>query len=515
MRLSKWDAYSLSLLALFSCLIIINHFEFPLSLDIYYHLGVAQEFNRGGGFTLINFSEFAPMGRAQLYPPLLQILSAIILKTGISPMLLAKLLNILIFPAFLFVFWRILKSLLADKESFFAILLLSTPYSLFVSCVDNIPATICIMLILGTLYMLEKGKIISASILLGLAFYSHLAFAIMGCVTFLIYGIVKKEDLKKVILTASGAILISSVFLTHIILNLGLLRKGGQNDPLEISWLIYILAAFAIFHLIKTKQIKKYLFWVIFALVSLAILATYPFRFFSGQGMLPLIILSAIALAQFFDLFEKNTHNLFAHLPFKIFAFFIILNFVWPLFVLNTYPPPKTINVLGDTTFRELSHTIEPQSFRLHDVSIYSRFANEISEIIKENVGEDEIIFSNMGIFGQLLSVISERPNASGMLSEVKPRLNIDPFAVSKLFVAIKTEDAEKDLTAEHFAKRYGFEEIEETEIAVIYKKNEAEVTRPKNFAIITFPYIYVFLIILIALIIFDLKYLKPKNSSP
>jgi len=509
LRLSRWDAYSLSLIILFSVLVLLNFFEFPLSLDIYYHLGVAQEFNHAGGFSAVNYSEFAPMGRVQLYPPLFQILTAFILKTGLSPIVTAKLLNFLIYPVFLFVFWFLLKRLLGDKQSFFSLFLLSLPYSLFISCVDNIPATMAIMLVLGSLLMIENKRTLSSSVLLGLAFYAHFAFGCFGLVTILVYGFLKKERLKRILTALSGALIIASVFIIHVVKNASLLTMGSQRDPLEIPWLIYLLFIISMIIILKNKIYDKYLFWITYALLSFVIFFTYPFRFFSGQGIIPFVVLGSISLSKGYDLFENSVKNLFPHKAMKIFIFFIIFNFLWPLLAVDVYITKKNYHVLGDSTFRQLTRTIDDQPFRLHDVSLYSRFANELSEIIKDNSNENEIMFCNMGIFGQLLSVISDRANASGMLSEVTPRLETNPLHTSKVFIALKNEDATRDPQADLAARKFGFKEITETDIAVVYKMQGQEIIRSQAKAQIKFFPIALFLCALIAIIIFEPKFIK------
>ena len=80
-----WDALSVALIAAACVLMIVRRDIFPIFQDIYYHLAVARSFLQAGGVSTVDFLQYAPFGRPNLYPPLYHVALSAPLSSGSRP----------------------------------------------------------------------------------------------------------------------------------------------------------------------------------------------------------------------------------------------------------------------------------------------------------------------------------------------------------------------------------------------------------------------------------------------
>src|SRR3990167_1371545 len=89
----SWDFYSKLMILSYCLLQFIRWPLLPQFMDIYYHLLTAWGFIQAGGYSGWDFWQYAPAGRIHIYPPLLHIVLAFFIKSGISKIILVKFLE--------------------------------------------------------------------------------------------------------------------------------------------------------------------------------------------------------------------------------------------------------------------------------------------------------------------------------------------------------------------------------------------------------------------------------------
>ena len=98
---------------------------------------------------------------------------AIFYKLGFSLISVGNLFETLIYPGLFFVIWWFMKRFFGERLGFFAVLIGLSVYSLYLSTINFLPASLAMILGLLAFIALGYRKIIAASICLGLCFYTH------------------------------------------------------------------------------------------------------------------------------------------------------------------------------------------------------------------------------------------------------------------------------------------------------------------------------------------------------
>src|SRR5207249_1007718 len=102
----------------------------------------ANGFNRAGGYVPHAFWEYAPYGRANLYPPLFHFLLLGLIKSGLSLIIIARLMDLVTFPLFLIVIWLVIRSIYGQRIAFFSVALAASCYSFYLCSSNFIPVTL-------------------------------------------------------------------------------------------------------------------------------------------------------------------------------------------------------------------------------------------------------------------------------------------------------------------------------------------------------------------------------------
>jgi len=315
-RISRWSLGAFGLIAIFTILLIIKWKSFPIFLDLYYHATCMMGFEKAGGISLYDFWEYAPVGRPHLYPPLLHILMLGFYKIGLSSLSIMRLISISIYPLVLITIWWVLERLYSRSVAFFTVAIATIPYTFFLSTVNAVPASLALMIIILLFYAVEKGKILSSILLLGLSFYAHGALPWVAIPVTVLYGLVSKKNLKFIFIIVLGGMILGSPWLIHMLQNKEyfLLAPTKENLYFEGNLLVYIFAGVG--GLIALKRKGRYYFPIILLAAMAPIAITYKYRFLCGQGLLPVIFLAGIALDRFYygakAFFEKRMIRRFA-----------------------------------------------------------------------------------------------------------------------------------------------------------------------------------------------------------
>ncbi len=488
---NRWTFYAWLLIGVLLALLILRAPLLPNFLDIYYHLAVAQGFDKAGGFVTHAFWEYAPGGRPNLYPPLFHFLLLGLIKTGLPLITIARLVDIVIFPLFLTVIWFISRSLFGARVGFLSIVLGSSIYSFYLCSSNFAPFTLAFIFGLLSFWALERGRLRLAIMMLGMAFYTHVQVPWIFLAALLFYGFLVRPRLLPVFKLIGGAIFLALPFLLYLLAHVGSYHPQAVYERFTFEFaLSLVLAGFGVRRACRDRG--PALFFVALAVTLLIAAFSYPYRYMCGQGLVAIILLAALGWDDLWHVFSQRQPS-GKWLLMGIFAGVVCA----PSIVLLPKMQPQFIPV--NASFQELVRA-EPAVERSNAHCVYSRSMDEIVAIIRQKSGPNDILFSNWPFTATIIAVMADRANSEGMLQEIGPRQDEDVIRYAHYANWFKQEGAEypeRDLM-----ERYHLKKSTETPMASIYENTAAQVQMNVAHATIPAGWVLFFGCILVALII-------------
>ncbi|MDD3906131.1 MAG: rhamnan synthesis F family protein [Candidatus Omnitrophica bacterium] len=458
--ISGWHWGALGIIALFSALLIIRWQSLPVFLDIYYHAACMTGFKEAGGIALHDFWEYAPIGRPQLYPPFFHVILLALDNTGLGALFVMRFVSAAIYPLLLAVILWVVRRRFNDRLAFFTVLAASLPYTFFLNSISAVPSAIALIFFILLFYAIETRKILSGVLLLGLMFYTHGAIPWMAVLTLVIYAMLRRGEVKTILPIIAGGIILGSPWLIHMALNRSyfLTVNNYINRYFEMNLWLYAFTILGVLFVLKRRG--RYLFYMAMFIGMLPMLKDYSFRFFCGEGLLPLIFLAGLG-------FDEAYSAITAFLRRRAVSPAIYGALLpWVIFYLATFYPPD----IG-SAFCQFS-AADPKNATALESSIYmKKHMEELTAIIKATTRPDEIIYCNYNYVAGIFYVFSGRVSSSAMLNEVRPIMpESDPAASAALTIWIKNPEGVIDPEHQILVRRLGLEKIAETEIAYVYR---------------------------------------------
>jgi len=451
-----YDVISVSIIVLIVIFSFIRFKYLPQFIDGYYHLSCANAFITSGGWTGIDWWDFAPYGRPHLYPPFYHLLLSLMISLGVGGLNSLRIAEVVIVPLFFFCLWYIFRNDISRSFSFLFLVVSSSFFSFYSSVSGNIPASFAIIFGVLSWHYLKKRKIISSALFLTLAFYTHAGIPWIFVISLVIMAIFYKEYRK----ASLGAVLISVIFALPFIIhearyihyvNLTMLREIKFS---HYSILILTVGVAAVMYFIKKKNFFTILF-LGYTVGSGIIFIKYPYRFFSAQGMLGVSMLAAYLLHEA----KKNINSRkgLAAFSFVIGCFF----FIHPTVDLDNGRLES--NILNSTYYNIASgkfiKMLEFNSF------FYPRYYLPLAKVIRGSSDKFDIITSNIKATAQIFSAITGRPTAYSVLGEVRGFKKAPRYSAAKIVVWMRPDY--KELA--YWIRKRGLVEIYENDIALIF----------------------------------------------
>jgi hypothetical protein len=338
--------------------------------------------------------------------------------------------------------------------AFFVTLMFSSSFSFYLSLSNHIPATLAFIFGFLAFDGLFQKKILKSLFLLTLCFYTHIGVSWFLAFSLFLYGLFNKEYKKGSLIILISTFILSLPILLKQIIGIKYLLVFGWQMPeryiLQIKIVDYLLAVYGII-LVSQIDDKKYRFFLSLFLASFIFLV-YPYRFFSNEGFLAIIFLSALSLQRLYETFKDKKYMKFL----SVFVVFFIL-FFSPTISMNR---SNYKICLFDSAFMGMllakGETIWfPEEYL------------SASALIKENTDTDDIIYSTLNIVGIVLASISERPTANALLPEIGTPKKFDPVSVSKIIVFCQDDNS---YTVNRIVNTYNLTKIGENKIFILYK---------------------------------------------
>ncbi len=446
-------------------------------MDIYYHLLTAWGFIQAGGYSGWDFWQYAPVGRIHIYPPFFHLMLAAFIKTGVSRIIIAKLCEVIIPVLFLGVLWNFIRVNFSKRLAFFTLLMFFSSFSFYLSVTNHIPATLALIFGILSLGQFFKNKLTRSVLLLTFCFYTHIGISWFFILTFFLYGAFNKDARRKTLSVAGLAFLLSLPVIIRELNGLRFMTTAGLSlNEKYLSQVKVVDLLLAVLGLsIALKEKGKYILFPAFLIASF-IFIIYPYRFLSGEGYFSLILLSALFLDSIYNALNRK------YVVLIIAVFILVISPTWIMYKsIKDNKLSYKINVF-DSGFINLL-------LAKGKVIWFPKEYLSAANIVRENSGSQDIVFSSLNFMGLTISSLAERATANALLPEIKLPESYNPLYSSKIIIFTKIDDPNvtgKIISALNLAK------VGENDFFVVYKNPGCNVGVKVNKAILTFRLILI-----------------------
>jgi hypothetical protein len=387
-----WDIASVSIAALSCALLLIRWPRLPVFSDSWYHLSVIRAFAENG-FTLHAWWEFAPFGRPHLYSPLFHLVNAGILRmTGCALLDLARLYDVVTFPAVILAGWWAARSLFGQRPAFITALLLALNIGLLFPCsLIMMPGTYALLLWPFLQIAANRNRWLHAGVLLATMCWLHFGMAIVAVASLLVLAAFRREHFKPVLLVIAAALVVFSPWLVHLCRHREFLHSGTANLPVFVPVFTLAGAALAI------RKREAVPVWAML-LASALFLFTLRERFWTYGGFL-FAILGGAGL----DRFAKWV------VPVLVASCLSVTPFLKPATLTLALPVVSGPGYLGAPL---LTLARWPGTELPADMMV-------LMEWIEKNTNRDEVLMTDDRLLGESVFALTGRRTTCGLWSEV------------------------------------------------------------------------------------------------
>nr|MDO8082915.1 hypothetical protein [Candidatus Freyarchaeota archaeon] len=237
-----YDVLALFLVAFFAVgLFVVGP---PLFLDDFYHMGVAQEVYLLGYVPTWDFWEYLPIGRPNLYPPLLHVVMALLMKfSGGDVFFAARAVKVITYPLLILCFWYSARGLAGKKSAFYSTMALVSISSMLSLSYMIMPASLVLALTCLLFLTFTRKKLIVSIILMAVMLWLHIAMPILTIIALFAFSLVRrKEGYLEFFLKVFGvSVLLYSPWLVHVVAHIGWLSFAEMPAGLFIPLIVWAL----------------------------------------------------------------------------------------------------------------------------------------------------------------------------------------------------------------------------------------------------------------------------------
>ena len=424
-----WDHLAKVFIFIFLLLQCIRWSILLQSMDIYYHLLTAWGFIQAGGYSGWDFWQYAPLGRAHIYPPFFHLVLAGLIKLGVNQIILAKVCEVLAPSIFLAVLWKFIKTHYGKRLAFFVILVFFSSFSFYLSLINHLPATLAFIFGILSWDQFFKGKLLRSAILLALCFYTHIGLSWFFTLVFLLYSSINKEEKRGGLFILGTTLILALPMIIKelhglkFISALGLDMRERYLSQVKVIDFLFGLAGLTI-ALKRRGRCDLFLAFFIAGLIFLL----YPYRFFSAEGYFSVILLAALFLERLYQGINKR------YVIFTIALFTLILSPTWAFY-------QDTVNKKISYKLRILDAGFINLLFARGQVGWFPKQYLSTAELVKANSKEEDIIFSSLNSIGLTIASLSGRATANALLPEIRLSDDYNPLRAAKIIIFTQIDD--------------------------------------------------------------------------
>ena len=454
---------------------------FPLMLDPYYHLLIAKQLIAAGGPILYEWWEYAPVGRVHLYPPVLHMLLAGVLHLGVGSITTIRLISALVMPALLLSVWLTMQRLYAARVAAACLLMACLPFTWYLQVGQALASGLAAIAVLWLVVAVVEGRVAAAACLLALLWYTHLGLPWVGVVTLIVITLGRAAARLSSAMASLGlGVLLGLPWLWHIVSHAGLLRVIGrtENQTLELMPALLACAAVGAWRCWQGTVVYR----VPLALaIGFGVMA-YPFtfRWLSGEGLLPLLVLAGFGLERIASWCGRRFSRLQAASWVSLLAIGALM-LGTPTMAVRTGP----LSGVGEAEARRIEWRW-PDSALLHlvgtaavqrkgtDIHLYGPPTEHLARMVEAISQPGDVLWSNMNYGGGLVAALAQRPTSSAMFYEVPPARPFDPIASARWIIWFRVGPLPTVEPLPRLVERLQLQFVEQTPLALVWRNPSA-----------------------------------------
>lgn len=472
-RLVSWCSWT-SLLG-FAALWLVRWASFPVFLDPYYHALVAQQIVDAGGPITYEWWECAPEGRPHLYPPVLHVILAGLLKAGCPPLVALRLTTACLVPFLLLFVYLVMRRFFTAPTALCALWMALVPFAWIVHLSGTLASGVALVELLWFLVALAEQRGVATTCLLSLLIYTHLGMPWVAVASF-VWGCLLKawRHSRTRLLSICWGVLLGSPWLLHLSRHLSLLHiaRRSENDAVELFPVLWALAAWGAWRCWAQGGKARLLLGLLLGFG----LMVYPFtfRWFTGEGTLPVVLLAGVGLEQ-----TARWGAARWTLPGRAWSWRILLAglaVLSPSITLGVHQPPR-LAWPDSTPFHLMGWpTITEKGMDIH---LATAKTEQLADLVARASRPGDILWSNMAYAGGLVALLAHRATSSAMLSEVAPAHPFDPIGAAQWIVWWKIEPWPDLPRLTDLVRRYPLRDVADTDLAYVFH-NPAAIQRAR-----------------------------------
>lgn len=466
-----WGWITVGLIGVVTAGLRLGWDTYPRFLDSYYHLAVIQGFRQAGGLVLHAFWESAPAGRAHLYPPLFHLLWWPVAALVHHPLTVARLWSLLGAPAlFLAMAWAV-RHVEGPRRAALTVIAALLSSSLLFSTLLHPTATLALIEILGVWVALERGRTVVAGLLVGAIGWTHLGLPWVTLPALGLLGAADRPRRRTAWTAAAIGLAVMAPWWLHVARHAAALHAIQQPESRSVELAPILLGLGLWGGLVAWHRAPTYRFWLALLATALPWAIQYPYRFFSGQGLLPIVLLAGLALDEGAARWATTRGRALGGV-----GLVGVCLLAGPM-VANR---PAWRVRWGETGLTAALGGIPLDRGHLESLYDARQFAPLVTALRRE-ARPDDLLFCNYPHMGGLFSVLTGLSTTTSMFAEAGRRPWEGALADARWVLWFKMPekvDPQNDAMARQLAATRGWRVVEETPIAWVFEQPSATARR-------------------------------------
>ncbi len=449
LRLHPLDLIPLGLVALHAALLLVNRDKLPFSYDTPYHLLIGKMYSDFGRVVFWDYYEYAPVGRPQLYPPLLHVIIWWTHDlTGLDFVSVGRLIALVQYPASLLLSWIAVRKMFGPEVGAVYAGLLSADPRFWTWQLTVAPTAMIMALFMPLLYFFWRRRSVPAVLLMAAFLYSHLGLPYVVLLSLILGGLLSlpldSGYIREALKVGGISLLLFTPWALHVLSNseaiqAGKTAVGGRTLLGFLTVDLFVLALLPVGMYAAYRAGTRGRILLGAGAAFLAILPTYGMRYFLHSPP----VNCAIAAVGFGWLVDRIRPRLDRRAVYGLVAAFALISSTFaPTIARGRALGPMSV---GPTPIvRELGGGMEeviPPNWRLYSVT--NPYVQELARWIEENVPEGEIIHVGIGPLADCITLLSGRLTDGGMYREVRTEEMLQAVAEGRksgIFVSLRKD---------------------------------------------------------------------------
>ena len=285
---------------------------------------------------------------------------------------------------------------------------------------------------------------------------------------------------------AGGGLVAGVPWLAHVWRHQAWLHVTSRTENITLEFVVGVvgLAVVGAWHClkIKTRSAKLHLaLWLGFCVMA------YPFtfRWVSGEGMLPTILLAGVGLEQAVRWLARHWRVVAVpSVGLAVFSAGLLLSpsvaiTQWwnvPWWLLGKAQPRSVVVewLWPDAALFHLTHVAAVKEKGM-DISFYGALTERLAHSMGAVSQPGEILWSNSAYGGGLIAIGARRPLSTAMFYEVQPARPFDPIGAAHWLVWFKLGALPGVPPLREVLARYPLQRVLETDLAIVFRNPQTQ----------------------------------------